>query len=118
MTTQLNVAKVHHVEYQWCGWFAGDNGMENLQSVLNALDVSCYCEESDCLEIDRAELEDAVKTLKSIDRGECVNVDIDQLTECLDNASMTLNECIECFEWLLNNSDKEHEDTWIYVSFF
>lgn len=124
MGQSLNVAKKHIVEYAFSGWFYGYEGQEHFHHVLDELSIG-YTSETDYpefekeFEIERKSLERAVEDLHSIDKGiEVEDIDVDELTECLDNASMTLSECIECFEWLLNNSDKKNEREWIYVSFF
>ena len=124
MGQALNVAKKRIVEYASCGWFYGYEGQEHFHHVLDALNIG-YTSETDCpefekeFEVERKALEIGIEKLRAIERGEEVDdVDVDSLTVSLDNASTTFSECIDCFEWLLNKSDKENEKEWIYVSFF
>lgn len=124
MTQALNVQKKHIVEYAYSGWFYGSDGVAIFHNVLAILGVH-YSTKSDCedyendFEIERESLERGLEKLRAIDQGQEADwVDIEYLTERLGKANITLSECITCFEWLLNNSEKEHEKDWIYVSFF
>lgn len=124
MGQSLNVAKKHIVEYSNSGWFYGYEGHQRFHYVLDELNIG-YSSETDTPEfekefqINRRELEKGVEKLRAIDRGEEVDdVDVNYLASILDISNITLSECIDCFDWLLNKSDKENEKDWIFVSFF
>jgi len=123
MSQQLNFQKKRIVEYACTGYFSGYDGPEHLHNLLDTLDVAYTTKDEwaseydDEFEIEKKSLKKAVNTLKRIDKGVRVRtVDIEDLTEMLDDASMTLNELVDCFNDMLKNAEKSRE--WIYVAFF
>jgi hypothetical protein len=124
MSQSLNVAKKHIVEYAYCGWFYGNEGHIHLHNVLDELNIN-YTSESDFpefekeFEISRKDLKIGLEKLRGIEKNQEVDdVDPESLEETLEESDITLPSLIDCFEWMLNNSDKENEKEWIYVSFF
>lgn len=122
MSSTLHVAKKHVVEYEGSGWF--NYNQDQLHGVLDALNVSYtgqgeWADEYDTeFSISRNSLQEARENLIRIDKGEDIpDVDVDLLSDCLDNVSMTLSELVQCFDFLLNESDQNDTD-YIYVSFF
>jgi hypothetical protein len=122
MSDSLHVQKKHDVQYADSGWFHGSYGTEQFHNVLDALNVE-YTAETDFpeyerdFEVRRESLADAVEVLHKIDKGEEVDdVDVECLSEVLDDASTTLSELVDCFNFLLTKSDQKHD--YIYVSFF
>ena len=117
MSSGLNVHKKHVIEYAVSGWFSNDS--RNFTRILRNLDVDFYQnEEEDEFEIERENLLKGIETLKKIDRKEETDVDVDikELSICLDEESITLNELISCFEWLCTKSDQKHDT--IYISYY
>lgn len=122
MSDSLHVQKKHVVQYADSGWFPGSYGTEQFHHVLDALNVE-YTAETDYpeyerdFEVRRDSLADAVEVLYKIDKGEKVDdVDVEYLCKVLDDASTTLSELVDCFNFLLTKSDQKHY--YIYVSFF
>lgn len=122
MSDSLHVQKKHVVQYADSGWFPGSYGTEQFHHVLDALNVE-YTAETDYpeyerdFEVRRDSLADAVEVLHKIDKGEEVDdVDVEYLCKVLDDASTTLSELVDCFNFLLAKSDQKHY--YIYVSFF
>jgi hypothetical protein len=122
MSDSLHVQKKHDVQYADSGWFHRSYGTEQFHNVLDALNVE-YTAETDFpeyerdFEVRRESLADAVEVLHKIDKGEEVDdVDVECLCEVLDDASTTLSELVDCFNFLLTKSDQKHD--YIYVSFF
>ena len=120
MSQQLNVAKKYVIEYDTSGWF-NHGGTYALHHMFDILGIGYnsqtdYPEFETDFEVERTEVLKGVETLKAIDREEPTDVDIDDLTEALDNESMTLNELIQCFEFIVNKSDKKNDT--ILISFF
>ena len=124
MGQSLNVAKKHIVEYANSGWFYGHEGIVHFHKVLRLLDVHYSMQNDDAdnetdFEVERRSLGEGLAKLRTIAHGGDVDwVDEYELKECLGKADMTITECIDCFDWLLNKSDKENEKDWIFVSFF
>ena len=122
MSDTLHIQKKRVVEYASTGFFHGSYGAEDLHHVLNALNVE-YTSETDCpeyerdFEVKRDSLADAVSQLHKIEKGEePTDVDVEYFSDTIDNASITLPELIDCFNFLLEMSDQTHD--YIYVSFF
>ncbi len=122
MSDTLHVLKKRVIEYASTGFFHGSYGTNELHQVLNALDVE-YTNETFCpeyerdFEIKRDSLTDAIGELRKIEKGEePTDVDVEYLSDALDNANITLPELIDCFNFLLKTSDQTND--YIYVSFF
>lgn len=120
MADSLNVAKKYVIKYETSGWFS-NNGTEGLHKVLDILDVrynsqTDYPEFERDFEVEREDILNGIETLKAIDRGEETDVDIERLCKVLDAESMTLNELIQCFEFIVNKSDQKNNT--ILISFF
>lgn len=115
MSAGLNVHKKHVIEYDNSGWFSNDP--RNFINILRNLDVPFTSNDEETeFEIEREDLLKGIETLKMVDRGEETDVYVDDLTMCLDDENITLNELIACFKWLINKSDKKN--TSIYISYF
>ena len=124
MVQSLNVAKKHIVEYSNSGWFYGYEGSKYFHKLLSLLDIH-YSSQTDNpeyetdFEVERESLNQGLEKLQTIARGGEVDwVDAEDVTNILEKAYLTISECIDCFKWLLNKSDKENEKDWIFVSFF
>ena len=122
MSDTLHIQKKRVIEYASTGFFHGSCGTEYFHNVLDALNVEYtnktdYPEYERDFEVKRDSLADAVGELRKIEKGEEANdVDVEDLSDTLDNASITLSELIDCFSFLLETSDQTHD--YIYVSFF
>ena len=115
MSAGLNVHTKHVIEYGVSDWFSTDS--RNFTRILRTLGVDFYQnDEGDDFEIEREDLLEGIETLKRIDRKEEKEVDIDELCKYLDDESITLNELITCFQWLVDKSDQSH--TTIYISYY
>lgn len=122
MSNTLHIQKKRIVEYASTSFFHGSYGTEDLHHILNALDVK-YTSKTDNpeyeqdFEVKRDSLADAVGKLRKIEKDEKpTDVDVEYFSDTLDNASITLPELIDCFNFLLETSDQTHD--YIYVSFF
>ena len=121
MSKALNIQKKREVEYAHSGWFS--HGMEHLHALLDTLNVDYTTrdewasEYDDEFEIDKKSFSSAIEKLHQIDNGnDPDDVDVFDLTDRLDDAGMSLQDLIECFEWVAKNAAPNHE--WIYVCFF
>lgn len=122
MSECLNVAKKHVIEYAFSGYF--NHGQDKLHALLDDLDIEYTTTDEFCPEFDRdfsinrRGLERGIKLLKLVDKDEPVEeVDLEDLCNHLDDASMTLAELIECFEWLLKTAEEKDKE-YVHVSFF
>lgn len=120
MADSLNVAKKYVIKYETSGWFS-NNGTEGLHHMFNVLDIDYnsqtdYPEFERDFEVEREAILKGIETLKAIDREEETDVDIEDLCKALDAENMTLNELIQCFEFIVNKSDQKNGT--ILISFF
>jgi hypothetical protein len=123
MAQSLHFAHKRIVEYTPCSGFHGNDGPEQLHNLLDTLDVE-YTTKDDMapeydmeFEINKESLTKAIANLKKIDKGEKVeDIDIQDLCDNLDEASITLPETVELFQIMLDRSEKK--DKWIYVKFY
>ena len=124
MSQCLNVAKKHVIEYAFSGYF--NYGQEQLHNLLDDLDIEYttvdeYTPEYDReFSINRRGLKRGITLLKRIDKEDeeaCEQVDVEDLCNHLDDASMTLAELIECFEWMLRTAEPNDKE-YVHVSFF
>lgn len=122
MSKTLSVQKLHVVEFASSEYL--NYGTDTLHYMLDALDVDytthddAAAEYEDDFAIEKEGLERAITNLEEIKNGE--NVSYDRINvedvESYFTDEMPLDAWIECFKWLINTADKNHE--WIYVEFF
>lgn len=116
MSQGIKLHKKHIIEYDESEWFANDS--HDLFSILYNLGVRFEVNGDDTeFEIHRESLKNGIEVLKHIENGEMVDdVNIVWLHECLDDENMTITDLIQCFEWMVENGDKNN--TYIFMSFF
>lgn len=116
MSQGINLHKKHVIEYDESEWFANDR--HNLFNILCNLGVRFEATSDETeFEIHRESLKNGIEILKHIENGETMaDVDTLCLHECLYDENMSVGELIQCFEWMVENGDKNN--TYIYMSFF
>ena len=120
MSSTMHIQKKREIEYTSSGFFR--NGTSELHNLLDCLNIN-YTSESDYpefdknFEINKKSLVEGVKKLVQIDNGnDPDDVDVFHLTDCLDDAEMSLKDLIKCFNWMLENSAPGLRC--IYVNFY
>lgn len=122
MSNTMHIHKKHVIEYASSGMF--NWATDKLHYLLDASEITYSVADDDCPEYDKnfdipkGEVQDAIKALEQIENGEECELDIDteDLTDCLDNCHLTISEWKKVLQWMLDNSDPKHDS--IYVEFF
>lgn len=100
-----------------------DWGMDMFHYICDVLNIEYTVVNDDCpeydenFEIPKTDVKDAVKTLKKMEKGvKPRNIDVEELTDCLEKVNMSVTELRELFETMLKKGEKN--SSYIYINFF
>ncbi len=111
----------HVVETECTGCF--DWGMDIFHYICDVLNIEYTVVNDDCpeydedFEISKASVKDAIKTLKKMEKGiKPRNIDVEELTDCLEKVNMNVTGLRKLFETMLEKGEKNSDS--IFINFF